>query len=198
MQHWQVNVGSCSAKHRTCWHLKTLRMSSNGSWGHRSRLAAKTIPAAQGTFRSQLIHGILQVTMHIALRCALHRYLSRDIHHWRLFLIGSTAMLKSYEDQAGRPQPHNMGLWAPPWVVNPISLWSQVSVCEWSFRRFTYGNLVTTSPSSKWYSLKIFHYIIYRRYNVRSLHRIAQSVGATGGVYKGQGHNRHTLMTYAY
>ena len=23
-------------------------------------------------------------------------------------------------------------------------------VCEWSFRRFTYGNLVTTSPSSKW------------------------------------------------
>ena len=22
--------------------------------------------------------------------------------------------------------------------------------CEWSFRRFTYGNLVTTSPSSKW------------------------------------------------
>ena len=23
-------------------------------------------------------------------------------------------------------------------------------VCKWSFRRFTYGNLVTTSPSSKW------------------------------------------------
>ena len=23
-------------------------------------------------------------------------------------------------------------------------------MCEWSFRRFTYGNLVTTSPSSKW------------------------------------------------
>ena len=22
--------------------------------------------------------------------------------------------------------------------------------CKWSFRRFTYGNLVTTSPSSKW------------------------------------------------
>ncbi len=22
--------------------------------------------------------------------------------------------------------------------------------CDWSFRRFTYGNLVTTSPSSKW------------------------------------------------
>ena len=27
---------------------------------------------------------------------------------------------------------------------------SRVDQCEWSFRRFTYGNLVTTSPSSKW------------------------------------------------
>ena len=25
-----------------------------------------------------------------------------------------------------------------------------LNMCEWSFRRFTYGNLVTTSPSSKW------------------------------------------------
>ena len=25
--------------------------------------------------------------------------------------------------------------------------------CKWSFRRFTYGNLVTTSPSSKWLGL---------------------------------------------
>ena len=24
------------------------------------------------------------------------------------------------------------------------------TTCKWSFRRFTYGNLVTTSPSSKW------------------------------------------------
>ena len=28
--------------------------------------------------------------------------------------------------------------------------------CEWSFRRFTYGNLVTTSPSSKWPYLQNF------------------------------------------
>ena len=26
-----------------------------------------------------------------------------------------------------------------------------LDACEWSFRRFTYGNLVTTSPSSKWW-----------------------------------------------
>ena len=31
-----------------------------------------------------------------------------------------------------------------------------LNMCEWSFRRFTYGNLVTTSPSSRWEGLKIF------------------------------------------
>ena len=33
---------------------------------------------------------------------------------------------------------------------------------------------------------------------VQIIHRITQSVGATGGVYKGQGRNQHKLMTYAY
>ena len=30
------------------------------------------------------------------------------------------------------------------------------------------------------------------------IHRITQSVGATGGVYKGQGRNQHELMTRTY
>ena len=34
--------------------------------------------------------------------------------------------------------------------------------------------------------------------SVRIIHRITQSVGATGGVYKGQGRNQHELMTRAY
>ena len=33
---------------------------------------------------------------------------------------------------------------------------------------------------------------------VRIIHRITQSVGATGGVHKGQGRNQHELMTRAY
>ena len=33
---------------------------------------------------------------------------------------------------------------------------------------------------------------------VRIIHRITQSVGATGGVYKGQGLNRRKVMTCAY
>ena len=34
--------------------------------------------------------------------------------------------------------------------------------------------------------------------SVRKFHRIIQSVGATGGVYKGQGRNQRELMTHAY
>jgi hypothetical protein len=34
--------------------------------------------------------------------------------------------------------------------------------------------------------------------SVRNIHRIAQSVGATGGVYKGQGRNHDELMIHHY
>ena len=37
-----------------------------------------------------------------------------------------------------------------------------------------------------------------RRMPVRNIHRIAQSVGATGGVYKGQGRIQCELMTRVY
>ncbi len=33
---------------------------------------------------------------------------------------------------------------------------------------------------------------------LRKLHRIIQSVGATGGVYKEQGRSQRELMTHAY
>ena len=33
---------------------------------------------------------------------------------------------------------------------------------------------------------------------IQMIHRITQSVGATGGVYKGQGRNQHELMTRVY
>ena len=33
---------------------------------------------------------------------------------------------------------------------------------------------------------------------VRNFHRTIQSVGATGGVYKGQGRNQRELMTRIY
>ena len=40
---------------------------------------------------------------------------------------------------------------------------------------------------------------VVANYNsIRIIHRIIQSIDATGGVYKGQGRNQHKLMTYAY
>ena len=36
-------------------------------------------------------------------------------------------------------------------------------LCQWSFRRFTYGNLVTTSPSSKWTDLHNFDSHVHPR-----------------------------------
>ena len=41
--------------------------------------------------------------------------------------------------------------------------------------------------------MKCYHIIA-----VQIIHRITQSVGATGGVYKGQGRIQHRLMTCAY
>ena len=65
----------------------------------------------------------------------------------------------------------------------------------------TYGNLVTTSPSSKRRGLLNFRAGRAPEAHtppVRTFHRDAQSVGATGGVYKGQGRNLCGLMTRVY
>ena len=59
-------------------------MSINRHW---SRHAFRHIPKAQYTFKSLLIHGILQFTMLITLRCALHRCSSRDIRRWKLCMM---------------------------------------------------------------------------------------------------------------
>ena len=52
---------------------------------HWSRHAFRDIPKAQYAFKSLSVHGILQFTMLIALRCALHRCSNRDIHRWKLW-----------------------------------------------------------------------------------------------------------------
>ena len=64
-----------------------------------------------------------------------------------------------------------------------------------------YGNLVTTSPSSKWEGLNNFSAVKLgnlTKQPIRNLHQHIQSVGATGGVYKGQGRNQREMMTHAY
>ena len=67
---------------------------------HWSRHAFRDIPKAQYTFKSLLVHGILQFTMLITLRCALHRCSSRDIRRWKLCLMqwGSQDHPEQYTD----------------------------------------------------------------------------------------------------
>jgi hypothetical protein len=60
-----------------------------------------------------------------------------------------------------------------------------------------YGNLVTTSPSSRWEGLMNFSIADDGDHllpPIRTLHQHTQSVGATGGVYKGQGRNQRRLV----
>ena len=87
------------------------------------------------------------------------------------------------------------------WTHSKIQVWKWIYLsCKWSFRRFTYGNLVTTSPSSKWQGLLDFiaKSMPGQRMQLQIIHRTTQSVGATGGVYKGQGRNQRELMTRTY
>ena len=72
----------CSQPHSPHYADKGGVMSLNRHW---SRHAFRNIPKAQYTFKSLLIHGILQFTMLITLRCALHRCSSRDIRRWKLY-----------------------------------------------------------------------------------------------------------------
>ena len=140
--------------------------------GHWSRHAFRDIPKAQYTFKSLLVHGILQFTMLITLRCALHRCSSRDIRRWKLWIWikrqnrrmnkniicqknGRFTKKEALSDADPLPssectrfasnhrKPHTKAH-TKKFTMN------QLDACEWSFRRFTYGNLVTTSPSSKW------------------------------------------------
>ena len=168
---WHTNTHTWL--HQTSLVQNVSGMSINRHW---SRHAFRHIPKAQYTFKSLLIHGILQFTMLITLRCALHRCSSRDIRRWKLCLmqyqwtshqestrekhvcctkitiVSQTKvkgpMLIHYPRASARgcrkyPQPRTEAH-KRKFTVN----W--LDACEWSFRRFTYGNLVTTSPSSKW------------------------------------------------
>jgi len=73
-----------------------------------------------------------------------------------------------------------------------------IMILKWSFRRFTYGNLVTTFTFSKWPSSRVFVYINNDKETLGPSYQAIQSIVATGGVYKGQGRNRFKIMTWIY
>ena len=92
---------------------------------HWSRHAARNNPTAQCTFKVLLVLGILQFTMFITLRCALHRCLSRDICRWKLLIMmlqkhrsrtrsRNQGELKSQRQQEARGWPLEVPLALPP------------------------------------------------------------------------------------
>ena len=135
----------CSNKEHTPNIVKTL-----------TQACPQECPKGASAFNGQLIHGILQFTMIIALCCTLHQHVNQDICCWKcvvrwityLSTIAQTALLST--QWLLHPIRHSSqlstGMTPAPQPTITIGVWSH----EWSFRRFTYGNLVTTSPSSKW------------------------------------------------
>ena len=105
---------------------KLTRYQAWKEYRHWSRHAARNNPTAQCTFKVLLVLGILQFTMFITLRCALHRCLSRDICRWKLLVKlsqkhtrsstsrGNLAELKSQRQQEARGWPQEVPLALPP------------------------------------------------------------------------------------
>ena len=166
------NTHVSGSKHTDTQQHSSTQGAGIDQYRHWSRHAFRDIPKAQYTFKSLLVHGILQFTMLITLRCALHRCSSRDIRRWKLWANimysiqgNETQIYKAQRTLGSRDRMIKFRLPCFPWVstrghwcnLHPrpethINLFTmiQLGACEWSFRRFTYGNLVTTSPSSKW------------------------------------------------
>ena len=81
---------------------KLTRYQAWKEYRHWSRHAARNNPTAQCTFKVLLVLGILQFTMFITLRCALHRCLSRDICRWKLLVKLSQKQTRS-STRRGKP-----------------------------------------------------------------------------------------------
>ena len=103
-----------------------------------------------------LIYRMPQFTLRIVLHHKLHQYTNLDIQRKVTFFFpckfASVHILLS-----NRYTLINVFFVAGSVEVRVVINFEWVywllmfcHTCEWSFRRFTYGNLVTTSPSSKW------------------------------------------------
>ena len=155
-----------------------------------------------------MIHWVLQFAIHIASRCVLHRYENQGIHCQYLFNtrcvslkpimknlfqqrppVQSTWRLGKIEQKhsykIARPQECRRGnRWNDPSAGSPTE----------TLLRLLLPLNVKVYTTSSWMSLELpqstsrFHRV----------HRNIQSVGATGGVYKGQGRNQCKLMTCVY
>ena len=153
--------------------------------------------------------------MNVAFRCALHRFLGRDIEGWKtlicIFTVGAADALhwlicyvSLRNDSWQRIKPAKK----PAHLLLSL-LQSRVSlhIQETWLKRA--NDPSAGSPTETLLRLLLplsdkVHQIFYVYHQklttatVQIIHRITQSVGATGGVYKGQGRDQHELMTRTY
>ena len=141
--------------------------------------------------------------MLITLRCTLHRCSSRDIHPWKLCCsynwkpstkMENIEMVKIIVKKVASELAHrNQKIRLPPLAMH-VDVWTwctwpqryvhkhDIGMCARSFRRFTYGNLVTTSPSSKWWgSLHFERHVLQSWTNQSPNYSPKHSIGASGG-----------------
>ncbi len=207
VQHHQdtcVNATNATLKHENTktWHLRdTPRRKNKRHW---SKHTFRNNPKEQYAFNFLLVHWILQFTMLITLRCTLHRCSSRDIHHWKLCCsyhckpstkVANNKMVENYYQEmwqanfADRNQQSDL----PPLAMH-VDVWTSctwpqryvhkhdIGMCEWSFHRFIYGNLVTTSPSSKWWgSLDFERHVLQSWTNQSPNYSPNHSIGRSDG-----------------
>ena len=136
----------------------------------------------QYAFKDSMTHRLLQFALHIAVRCVLHRFKSQDIHREELLLnfknLSPNQLTLIFTSQPSHPQllinQNDPSAGSPTETLLRLHLPLDDKIYTTSLR------LPRGQPK------------------IQSVHRIIQSVGATGGVYKGQGRNQRKLMTCIY
>ena len=176
--------------------LTVTRLTKNVGVERFSKKCARPHRQAPCAFKDSMIHGVLRFTLRFAFRCVLHRCENQDIHcrksYFNLFeekkvFFWGLANNKIKNTEKGK------------WVCTKKESFDNYllggSIC-----RFTYRYLVTTFTSSTSTSLRTLGTKKTRANTsippVNSLDDASEI--ATGGVYKGQGRNRWTLVTPVY
>ena len=179
--------------------------------GHWYKHTPRTNPEVQYAFKILMTHWILQFALRIAVRSVLHRCASLDIHCWKLYFncmqiflsavlisrilkriqidIGFLRNLRLAATRAAQSLIKSTFTWGVFWCGNDPSAGSPTE----TLLRLHLPLNGEVKESSHKLACNEAH-----KFTVPILHRVIQSVGATGGVYKGQGRNQCKLMTCVY
>ncbi|KAH0674152.1 hypothetical protein KY290_008999 [Solanum tuberosum] len=160
-----------------------------------------------------MVHGILQFTPSIAFRYVLHRCESRDIRCRESFVFkeqrASPRTIRERGARGGLPILVFLGAfragvrWPPKRARKRASRRGREGASapkclkrvrgSFCFAGFDNDPSAGSMDFSRRRGQRTAHVAA-----IRTFHRIIQSVGATGGVYKGQGRSQRELMTRAY